>query len=95
VDEAFFTDKKRVVRFVAQLNAQAEAVRAKAITRRIGFWDGFGEQLLIRVRSAYEALPSAGQLLGAGALIIPAIAVLAVVFLFGPELKAALAKGRR
>lgn len=89
-DPKWFENRKLVENFIAQLNAQAEAVRAKASLRRIGFWDGFGEQLAIRVRSAYDALPSAGQLLGAGALILPALAVLVVVFFFGPELKAGL-----
>lgn len=95
VNEPWFRDRKLVDQFVKQLNAQAEAVRAKAVVRRIGFWDGFGEQLAIRVRGAYDALPSAGALLGAGALILPAIAILVVVFMFGPELKAALKAGKR
>lgn len=94
VDDAFFADKARVTRFLAKIPPFADQVRATTEKNNVSFWDGFWENLGRRYTEMIAALPSPRELISAARWIVPALAVLAVVVIFGPEIKAALAARR-
>lgn len=77
--DPFWADKKRMERFVAQLEAFIEQIKATTASAKVSFWDGFLDTLGERAAKIYEDLPSPLQWLKwapwviAGALVLPTL----------------------
>lgn len=95
VDDSFFADRSRVERFLSKIPPFADQIKAATEKYQVSFWDGFWESLGKRYVQLLDGLPTVKEALSAARWIVPALAVLALVVVFGPELKAALAAKRK
>lgn len=94
VDADFFGDRPRQIRFVKSIEAFGEAVKATTERVGVGFWDGFWTSLGQRYVQMLDGLPTLKGTLSALSWIVPGVAILAVLIVLGPEIKAWSAVGR-